>query len=305
MPVATDDGYYLCAPSAEVGRGTKIWHFSHVMRGAKIGRDCTLGQNSHVAPGVVIGDGCRIQNNVSLYRGVELGDDVFVGPSVVFTNVLTPRAAVFRETTAYARTHVQRGATIGANATILCGITIGEYAMIGAGAVVTKSVAPYALAYGNPAVHTGWVCACGETLRPTYGVETVVCGSCVKIYRFDGLAPSISPLVLDPDAPYVCLGCSTPFATCPDADAHNCPKCGDKVCPVRLWKRKLRCEKEPCDGGTSFIRADGNCLCPTCGIAYADHPFCANSVIPASLQSSIFPEYILHVLCGSGLHVKL
>jgi UDP-2-acetamido-3-amino-2,3-dideoxy-glucuronate N-acetyltransferase len=151
-------------PGARVGAGTRIWHFCHVMKGARVGAGCVLGQNVFVAAGAVVGDGCRVQNNVSIYDGVVLGEEVFVGPSAVFTNVRTPRAAVSRKS-AFVATRVGRGATIGANATIVCGVAIGEYALVGAGAVVTKDVAAHAIVTGVPARRTGWACACGEVLR--------------------------------------------------------------------------------------------------------------------------------------------
>jgi UDP-2-acetamido-3-amino-2,3-dideoxy-glucuronate N-acetyltransferase len=161
---------------AHVGEGTKIWHFTHVCAGARIGARCVLGQNVYVAPTAVIGDGVRVQNNVSIYDGVVLDDDVFVGPSAVFTNVATPRAFVSRKH-AYAPTRVGRGATIGANATIVCGHAIGEHAFVGAGAVVTHDVAPYALVVGVPARPQGWVCRCGVRLD-----ETHVCAECGAHY---------------------------------------------------------------------------------------------------------------------------
>src|ERR1044072_5907763 len=142
---------------AQIGKGTKIWHFSHVMPGAVIGERCNLGQNVVVMPGTRIGNNVKIQNNVSIYEGVTLEDDVFCGPSCVFTNVLTPRSHVSRKSE-YAPTLVRKGASIGANATIVCGITVGEYAFIGAGAVVTKDVLEYAQMVGFPARRTGWVC---------------------------------------------------------------------------------------------------------------------------------------------------
>src|SRR5437870_6597396 len=149
---------------AQIGRGTKIWHFSHVMPGAVIGDRCNLGQNVVVMPGTRIGNNVKIQNNVSIYEGVTLEDDVFCGPSCVFTNVLTPRSHVSRKSE-YQQTLVRRGAAIGANATVVCGVTIGEYAFIGAGAVVTADVAPYALMLGVPARRAGWMCQCGERLH--------------------------------------------------------------------------------------------------------------------------------------------
>jgi UDP-2-acetamido-3-amino-2,3-dideoxy-glucuronate N-acetyltransferase len=150
---------------ARIGAGTKVWHFCHVMAGARIGARCVLGQNVFVAATAVIGDGCRIQNNVSVYDGVVLEDDVFVGPSAVFTNVRNPRAAVDRKGE-FETSHVGTGATIGANATIVCGKRIGAYAFVAAGAVITRDVAPHALVTGVPARRTGWMCGCGEKAGP-------------------------------------------------------------------------------------------------------------------------------------------
>jgi len=147
-----------------IGKGTKIWHFSHVMTGSTIGPDCNLGQNVVISPGVVIGRNVKIQNNVSVYTGVICEDDVFLGPSMVFTNVINPRSAVPRKEQ-YLQTLVKKGATIGANATIICGHTIGAYALIGAGSVITKEVKPYALIVGNPARQTGWVSEFGHKLH--------------------------------------------------------------------------------------------------------------------------------------------
>jgi UDP-2-acetamido-3-amino-2,3-dideoxy-glucuronate N-acetyltransferase len=147
---------------ARIGAGTKIWHFCHVMAGAEIGADCMLGQNVFVAARARVGDRCRVQNNVSLYDGVELGDEVFVGPSAVFTNVRNPRASVNRKAE-LERTRVGRGATIGANATVVCGNDIGAFAFVAAGAVVTADVAPHAVVAGVPARRVAWICACGET----------------------------------------------------------------------------------------------------------------------------------------------
>lgn len=148
----------------EIGDGTRIWHFCHLMPGCRVGRNCNLGQNVVVSPGVVLGDNVKVQNNVSIYTGVVCEDDVFLGPSCVFTNVVNPRSAVPRKDQ-YRPTRVGRGATIGANATLVCGHTIGRYAMIGAGAVVTHDVPDYALMTGNPARQTGWVSEYGHTLH--------------------------------------------------------------------------------------------------------------------------------------------
>ncbi|MFM1651935.1 acyltransferase [Brevibacillus sp. B_LB10_24] len=182
-----DSSYFLhesaCVdPGAVIGEMTKIWHFCHVMSGAVIGSACSLGQNVFVANNVVIGNNVKIQNNVSVYEGVILEDDVFCGPSMVFTNVLTPRSAFPRNTSAdYKMTLVKRGTSIGANATVLCGVTIGEWALIAAGAVVTKDVQPYAKMAGVPARRIGWVCQCGEGLRFTGPYAG--CGSCGRQYK--------------------------------------------------------------------------------------------------------------------------
>lgn len=174
-------------PGAVVGESTQIWHHAHVMTGARIGERCVLGQNVFVAGTVQVGNGARIQNNVSLYDGVTLEDDVFVGPSAVFTNVRTPRAFVSRKH-AYEPTLVRRGATIGANATVVCGVTLGEHCFVAAGAVVTRDVPPFALVVGAPARHVGWVCRCGERLPLG---ELVACGSCGERYRIgDACAPA-------------------------------------------------------------------------------------------------------------------
>jgi UDP-2-acetamido-3-amino-2,3-dideoxy-glucuronate N-acetyltransferase len=166
----------------QIGRGSKIWHFAHVMAGSVIGERCVLGQNVLIAPAVRVGDNVKIQNNVSLYTGVVLEDDVFCGPSVVFTNVVNPRSHVPRRHE-YRETLVKRGATLGANSTIVCGHTIGRFAFIGAGAVVTRDVPDYALVIGNPARVKGWVCECGVKLAvlPTAG-STARCGSCGLAY---------------------------------------------------------------------------------------------------------------------------
>lgn len=160
--VFVHESAYVDEPS-EIGSGTKIWHFVHVLANTRIGKNCILGQNVMAGPDVVIGDGCKIQNNVALYRGVILEDNVFCGPSCVFTNVLTPRAHIERKTE-FLYTRVKQGATIGANATIICGNTLGAYCMIGAGAVVTKDVPDFALMAGIPAQRIGWVSRAGERL---------------------------------------------------------------------------------------------------------------------------------------------
>jgi UDP-2-acetamido-3-amino-2,3-dideoxy-glucuronate N-acetyltransferase len=146
-----------------IGKGTKIWHFSHIMKDAVIGESCNIGQNVVVSPGVSLGNNVKVQNNVSIYTGVICEDDVFLGPSMVFTNIINPRSAVIRRDQ-YVTTTVRRGASIGANATVICGNEIGEYALIGAGAVITKNVRPYALVIGNPGRQTGWVSEYGHKL---------------------------------------------------------------------------------------------------------------------------------------------
>jgi UDP-2-acetamido-3-amino-2,3-dideoxy-glucuronate N-acetyltransferase len=166
----------------EIGRDTRIWHFSHVMDGAKIGARCNIGQNVVISPGVKIGDNVKIQNNVSVYTGVELEDDVFCGPSMVFTNVINPRSHINRKHE-YRRTLVKRGASIGANATVVCGVTLGEYCFVAAGAVVTRDVPGYALVMGVPAVQVGWMCYCGTRLPNS--IPRVVCAECGRAYGID------------------------------------------------------------------------------------------------------------------------
>ena len=163
-----------------IGEGTKIWHFSHIMQGCTIGEKCNIGQNVVISPGVVLGNGCKIQNNVSVYTGVVCEDGVFLGPSCVFTNVINPRAFIERKGE-YRKTTVKEGASIGANATIVCGHDIGRYAFVGAGAVVTKDVPDYALVYGSPARIRGWVCRCGEKLEFHDG--KAVCAVCGASYE--------------------------------------------------------------------------------------------------------------------------
>ena len=176
---------------AQIGRDTKIWHFCHVMPGAVIGERCSLGQNVVVMPGTRIGNNVKIQNNVSIYEGVVLEDDVFCGPSCVFTNVLNPRAHVSRKHE-YRKTLVKRGSSIGANATIVCGVTLGEYAFIGAGAVVTADVPAFGLMLGVPARRVGWMCQCGERLILSGG--KAACAACGATYQeSEGLLRAIAP----------------------------------------------------------------------------------------------------------------
>jgi UDP-2-acetamido-3-amino-2,3-dideoxy-glucuronate N-acetyltransferase len=165
---------------ARIGKGTKIWHFSHVMAGAVIGERCNLGQNVVVMPGTRLGDNVKVQNNVSIYEGVEIEDDVFCGPSCVFTNVLNPRSHISRKSE-YRKTIVRKGASIGANATIVCGTTLGQYAFIGAGAVVTSDVPDFALMVGVPARRVGWMCQCGLRLELRAGAAT--CATCGATYQ--------------------------------------------------------------------------------------------------------------------------
>jgi len=166
----------------EIGGGTKIWHFTHIMSGARIGERCIIGQNVFIGSGTVLGNDIKVQNNVSIYDGVVLEDHVFCGPSMVFTNVFNPRSFISRKKE-FRTTLVRRGATIGANVTIVCGNTIGQYALIGAGSVVTKNVPDYALVYGNPGKVKGWVCQCAEEITFRSGIA--VCKACGKKYRMD------------------------------------------------------------------------------------------------------------------------
>jgi len=171
-------------PGAEIGPETRVWHFVHVMPGARIGARCVIGQGCFVG-NVTVGDGCRIQNNVSLYDGVTVEDDVFLGPSCTFTNVTHARAHVSRRAE-FTPTRVRRGATIGANATVICGVTIGEYAFVGAGAVVSHDVAPHAIVVGVPAAWAGWACRCGERLPAPAGNGVMTCARCGDAYRTQG-----------------------------------------------------------------------------------------------------------------------
>lgn len=177
------DSAYVDEPCS-IGAGSQIWHFSHVMSNVVLGEKCKIGQNVFIASGVTVGDRVKIQNNVSIYAGVILEDDVFCGPSCVFTNVKTPRSAVPRNTNDdYLITTVKQGATIGANATIVCGHTIGRYAFIGAGATVTKDIPDYALVYGNPAQQHGWMCECGLKLPAANLHNKIACVECDRQYQ--------------------------------------------------------------------------------------------------------------------------
>lgn len=191
-------GYFVHESSyvdegCEIGAGTKIWHFCHVMAGARIGRNCSLGQNVVVMPGTQLGDNVKVQNNVSIYEGVHCEDDVFLGPSMVFTNVINPRSHVSRRHE-YRRTMVRRGASIGANATVVCGHELGEYCFVGAGAVVTGDVPAFALVVGVPARQRGWVCQCGVGLTADRR-EGFTCPACSREYRL------VSERVLEPVSP--------------------------------------------------------------------------------------------------------
>lgn len=169
--------------NVKIGSNTKVWHFTHVQSGASIGNNCSLGQNVNVSNNVTIGNGCKIQNNVSVYEGVTLEDDVFCGPSCVFTNDLTPRAKYPKGHANYKKTVIKRGASIGANATIVCGHIVGEWALIGAGAVVVSNVPNHALMLGVPAKQKGWVCECGQILKKVDNI--FVCPDCGRRYRLN------------------------------------------------------------------------------------------------------------------------
>jgi len=173
--------------NVKIGTGTKIWHFCHIMQGSEIGNNCNIGQNVVISPGVTIGNNVKIQNNVSVYTGVIVEDDAFLGPSMVFTNVLNPRSHVSRKDE-YKPTLVKKGSTIGANATVVCGNTLGCYSFIGAGAVVTKDVPDYAVVYGNPSRIKGWICQCGIQLRfsGNNDNETAICKNCGDVYYKKG-----------------------------------------------------------------------------------------------------------------------
>jgi len=178
-------------PGAQIGEGTRVWHWAHISGGARIGRNCTLGQNVFVANKVVVGDNVKIQNNVSIYDEVSLEDDVFCGPSMVFTNVYNPRSAYSRKE-AYRKTLVKRGASLGANCTIVCGVTIGEHAFVGAGAVINRDVPPFALMLGVPARQAGWMSRFGERLSlPLRGDGEATCARTGDRYRLKGSALSL------------------------------------------------------------------------------------------------------------------
>jgi UDP-2-acetamido-3-amino-2,3-dideoxy-glucuronate N-acetyltransferase len=181
-------GYYahptaIIDDGCRIGEGTKVWHFSHIMPGCQIGKSCNIGQNVVISPDVILGQNVKVQNNVSIYTGVICEDDVFLGPSMVFTNITNPRSAIIRKDQ-YAKTLVKKGASIGANATVVCGHTIGEYALIGAGAVITKDVKPYALVVGNPARQIGWVSEYGHRLNFDQQHQAV-CPESGQHYVFD------------------------------------------------------------------------------------------------------------------------
>lgn len=185
--MSTEKKYFVHESSfidddVEIGEGTKIWHFSHILKNTKIGNNCVISQNVMIGPDVTIGDRCKVQNNVSIYKGVILEDEVFCAPSCVFTNVYTPRAFIERKNE-FRTTLVQKGATIGANATIVCGSTIGKYALVGAGAVVTKDIPNYALVVGVPAKQIGWVCKCGVPLSRELEIgNELLCENCASRY---------------------------------------------------------------------------------------------------------------------------
>jgi len=188
LAIMNDQSFFVHPTSvidegAKLGAGTRIWHFCHLMPLSVVGKNCTIGQNVFIDNNAVVGDGVKVQNNVSIYNGVELEDDVFIGPSVVFTNVINPRSFVERKKE-FKKTIVRKGASIGANATILCGIEIGQYALIGAGAVITKSVLPFALMTGNPAAQSGWVSKAGINLEFDQSGHAK-CTQCGKTYKLE------------------------------------------------------------------------------------------------------------------------
>jgi len=165
-----------------IGAGTRIWHFCHILKNTRIGENCIFGQNCMVGPNVTIGNRVKVQNNVSIYDGVELEDEVFCAPSMVFTNVINPRGFIERKTE-FKKTLIKRGATLGANSTVICGVTVGRYALVGAGAVVAADVPDYALVLGVPARRRGWVCKCGTTLNGARDGQEITCSACGSIYH--------------------------------------------------------------------------------------------------------------------------
>lgn len=171
----------LVDDGASIDPGTSIWHFTHIREDVRVGRDCNIGQNVYIAPGVIIGNGVKVQNNVSIYEGVKIEDYVFIGPSAVFTNVINPRSEISRKDE-YKETLVKRGATVGANATIICGTTLGKYSFIAAGAVVTKDISDFSLVMGVPAVPVGWMCACGVRLKFDESDYFATCRTCSSRY---------------------------------------------------------------------------------------------------------------------------
>lgn len=191
-----DKPYFAHASSyidegVEIGEGTKIWHFCHIMQGSKIGRNCNIGQNVVISPGVVLGNRVKIQNNVSVYTGVVCEDGVFLGPACVFTNVINPRAFIERKHE-FRQTILREGSSVGANATIVCGHNIGCYALVGAGSVVTKDVPDYAMVYGVPAEIRGWVCQCGVQL--VFSGGRAVCPACKKQYQMDEAGKTVKEI---------------------------------------------------------------------------------------------------------------
>ncbi len=190
-PFLVHPSSYVDEP-VDIGEGTQIWHFCHISKNTSLGKGCKIGQNVFIASGVTIGDNVKIQNNVSVYAGVTLEDDVFCGPSMVFTNIKTPRSAFVRNTSAdHLPTLVKRGASIGANATIVCGTTLGCHALVGAGAVVTRDVPDYAIVLGNPARQRGWACQCG--VRLVFEAEKGKCPECTRTYLLQANSVSLIP----------------------------------------------------------------------------------------------------------------
>src|SRR5262245_11227691 len=187
--VTIHESCYIDAPCI-IGKGSKIWHFSHVMKNCRIGERCNLGQNVVVSPDVILGNNVKVQNNVSIYTGVVIEDNVFCGPSMVFTNILIPRSEIIRRDE-YVKTTIRKGASMGANCTIVCGTEIGQYALIGSGAVVSKDVPAYGLMVGVPAKRIGWVCRCGHTLPKSVGGK-MSCKDCGNEYKDGG--ETITPI---------------------------------------------------------------------------------------------------------------